>query len=142
MGVDVTFQNHGGIRSGLDEGDITVGEIYEMDPFNNGAVIYEMTAIDIKDLLMGSGAGFYYSGVQIGQTGTVIELRYPDGSLISESTLLSVGINDYIPAVHEAWFPDNGSWQPYTTAEAIIYYLERINNQVNYPGCNRYFRYQ
>ncbi|MBT6006771.1 MAG: bifunctional metallophosphatase/5'-nucleotidase, partial [Prolixibacteraceae bacterium] len=43
MNVDVAFQNTGGIRSSLDEGDITIREIYEIEPFNNGTVIYEMT---------------------------------------------------------------------------------------------------
>jgi 2',3'-cyclic-nucleotide 2'-phosphodiesterase (5'-nucleotidase family) len=142
LGVDITFQNHGGIRSGIDEGDITVEEIYAMDPFQNGAVIYEMSAADIKNFLEGSGAGFYYSGVSIEQSGTEIELRYPDGTLISDNTSLTVGINDYIPAVHEAFFPATLSRQPYTTAEAIIYYLENIHSQLDYIGCSRYFRYQ
>ena len=49
MNVDLTFQNSGGIRSSLDEGDITVREIYEISPFNNGTVIYEMTVAEIKE---------------------------------------------------------------------------------------------
>lgn len=142
LGVDLTFQNHGGIRAGIDEGDITAGEIYEMDPFNNGTVVYEMTASEIKAFLEGSQAGFYYSGVQIDQAGTDIELRYPDGTIITDNTSLTVGINDYIPAVFDAYFPDNGTRQSFTTAEAIIYYLENISSEVNYPDCVRFFRYQ
>ncbi len=142
LGVDVTFQNSGGIRSGIDEGDITAGEIFEMDPFNNGTVVYDMTASDIKHFLKESEAGLYYSGVLIEQTGTTIELSYPDGTLIPDNTPLSVGINDYIPAVHDAYFPETGTRQSFTTAEAIIYFLENINSEVNYPTCNRYFRFQ
>ena len=142
MGVDLTFQNPGGIRAEIDAGDITVGEIYAMDPFQNGAVIYDMTAAEIKDFLEGSGAGFYYSGISIEQSGMEIQLKYPDGSIIPDNSSLRVGINDYIPAVHEAFFPASLSRQPYTTAEAIIYYLENINSELSYPGCSRYFRYQ
>ena len=62
MNVDVTFQNTGGIRTSLNAGDISRREIFEIGPFNNGTVIYEMTVADIKNFLMLSGSGFYSSG--------------------------------------------------------------------------------
>ncbi len=48
MDVDVTFQNTGGVRSDLNEGDITIREIYSIDPFNNGSVTYTMTVGELK----------------------------------------------------------------------------------------------
>ena len=142
MSVDITFQNTGGIRSTLDEGDITVREIYEMDPFSNGTVIYDMTVSEIKEFLMGSGSGFYYSGVQIEQLGNSIEIKDMNNTTLSNDYVLTLGINDYIPAVWDNYFPVDGTIQPLDSADTIIYYLENINNEVNYPNCSRYFRYQ
>ena len=141
LGTDLTFQNTGGIRSTLDAGDITRREIFEIDPFNNGTVIYEMTAGEIISFLKGTGSGFYYSGIEIEQLGNDIILTDSTGSIIEQERILTVGINDYIPAVHESYFPSEGEIQPMTSAESIIYYLENINDQVNYILCERYFRY-
>lgn len=141
LNVDVTFQNTGGIRYFLNQGDITVGEIYTIDPFNNGTLIYEMTIGEIKSFLIGSNSGFYYSGIQISSTGSGIDIWDASGNLLPDETILSVGINDYIPAVHDTFFPSNGVLQPNTTAELIIDYLVNINDQVDYPDCDHYFRY-
>jgi 2',3'-cyclic-nucleotide 2'-phosphodiesterase (5'-nucleotidase family) len=142
LNVDITFQNSGGIRSSLNEGDITQREIFEISPFNNGTVIYDMTALDIKNFLIGSGSGFYYSGVQIEQAGNTIEIRDLNNNLIPDNTMLTLGTNDYIPAVHDAYFPVNGSIQTLTAAETLIYYLENVNSEVDYPNCTRFFRFQ
>ena len=139
MNVDVVFQNTGGVRSGLDEGDITKREIFEIAPFNNGTVIYNMSIAEIKAFLKGSGSGFYYSGLQIEQIGENIQIKDSNGNILTDNTILSLGINDYIPAVHETYFPTNGSIQSLTTAETIISYLVNVNSQVNYPNCDHYF---
>jgi 2',3'-cyclic-nucleotide 2'-phosphodiesterase (5'-nucleotidase family) len=142
MNVDVTFQNNGGIRSGLNDGDITRREIFEISPFNNGTVIYNMTVSEIKDFLIGSRSGFYYSGIQIEQNGNDVLVKDLNGMIIPDTTVLSLGTNDYIPAVYENYFPFTGSVQSLTAAETLISYLETINSQVNYPNCDHYFRYQ
>ncbi len=142
MGVDLSFQNTGGIRADLDDGDITKREIYEIDPFNNGTVIYNMTISQIKTFLIGSASGFYYSGLQIEQVGSDIYIKDLHGNIYSDDTVISIGINDYIPAVHDTYFPVIGEIQSLTSAETIIYYLENINDQVDYTDSNCYFRYQ
>lgn len=142
MNVDVTIQNNGGIRSSLDEGDITVREIFEISPFNNGTVIYDMTVGEIKDFLIGSRSGFYYSGIDINQIGNDIQIRDFDNNILADNVVLTLGTNDYIPAVHDTYFSEDGSIQTLTAAETIISYLENVNDQVNYPSCARFFRYQ
>ncbi len=142
LDVDVSFQNSGGVRAGLNMGDITIGEVYAFDPFNNGAIIYEMSASEMKAFLKGSASGFYYSGIQIEQEASSVVLRDEFFTIIPNNMILRVGINDYIPAVYDNYFPASGDAQPYTTAEAIIYYLKNINDQVNYPDCDHFFIYQ
>ena len=142
LNVDVAIQNNGGIRSGLNEGDISRREIFEISPFNNGIIIYNMTIAEIKDFLIGSRSGFYFSGIQIEQGGNDILIRDLNGTIIPDETVLTLGTNDYIPAVHENYFPSTGSVQALTAAESLISYLETINSEVNYPNCSHYFRYQ
>jgi len=142
MNVDISFQNSGGVRSDLNQGDITKREIFEISPFNNGTIIYNMTVSEIKYFLTGSGAGFYYSGVQINQISKDIQIKDLAGNILTDDTVLSVGLIDYIPAVYDAYFPLSGNIQLLSDAETIISYLENINNQVNYPDCNNFFRYQ
>ncbi|WP_405605204.1 bifunctional metallophosphatase/5'-nucleotidase [Polaribacter sp. Asnod1-A03] len=142
MNVDVTFQNTGGIRSTLNKGDITNREIFEISPFNNSTVIYEMTVTEIKNFLKGSSAGFYYSGIYIEQNGDAIEIKDLNDNIIPDTTILSVGTNDYIPAVYSNYFPTDGEVQLLTDAETVISYLQNDNDQVNYPNCDQYFNYQ
>ena len=141
MNVDVAFQNTGGVRAGLDEGNITKREIYEISPFNNGTIIYSMSVTEIKTFLKESNQGFYYSGIQIEQNGVNISIKYLDGNIIPDNTILTIGINDYIPAVYDNCFPANGNTQALTAAETLIAYLETINSEVNYPVCDCYFKY-
>jgi 5'-nucleotidase / UDP-sugar diphosphatase len=141
MNVDAAFQNTGGVRSGLNAGDITKREIFEIAPFNNGTVIYEITVSDIKNFLIGSGSGFYYSGIQILKSGNNVIIKDLNGNTIPDDYVLTVGLNDYIPAVYDSYFPSNGNRQLLTAAETLITYLEEINDQVDYQDCNHYFRY-
>ena len=142
LNVDITFQNSGGIRSKLNEGDITKREIFEIDPFNNGTVIYSMTIGEIKEFLEASNSEFYYSGVDINQTGNTIQINDSAGNILEDNIIVSVGINDYIPAVYDGYFPVDREIQPFTTAEAIIDYLQNINSEVSYFSCDRSFRFQ
>jgi 5'-nucleotidase / UDP-sugar diphosphatase len=141
MNVDVAFQNTGGVRSALDQGDITIREIYEIEPFNNGTVIYEMTVEQIKQFLKGTGSGFYYSGLIIRKNGDNIQINDLHNREIPDDYKLTVGINDYIPAVHNFYFPDNGVIQTLSAAKTLIEYLKNINGEVDYTYCNQYFRY-
>jgi 2',3'-cyclic-nucleotide 2'-phosphodiesterase (5'-nucleotidase family) len=142
MNVDVTFQNTGGVRSTLNQGDITKREIFEISPFNNGTLIYNMSVLEIKNFLVGSRSGFYYSGIQINQIGNDIQVTNANNAIIPDSTILTIGINDYIPSVFEDYFPTSRNPQPLTAAETIISYLENNNSKVNYPNCDHYFRYE
>lgn len=140
LNVDVSFQNTGGIRASLNQGDITKREIYEISPFNNGTVIYQMSVADIKKFLFGSESGFYYSGMKIQQVEREIIIKDLNNKTLADNVILRIGINDYIAAVHDSYFPDNGIIQENTDAETIISYLISNSNTIDYNGCNRYFK--
>lgn len=141
--TDISFQNPGGIRADIDEGDITLLEIYNVDPFGNGLLKYEMTVSAIKDFLEGTGAGFYYSGIMIeSDPGTGVIIKDQQGNILEGDRVLSVAINDYIPSIHESYFPEPAEVYDMTTADAIIAYLRNLSEPLDYKECSRYFRYE
>ncbi|WP_319590486.1 bifunctional UDP-sugar hydrolase/5'-nucleotidase [uncultured Draconibacterium sp.] len=141
LNADVSFQNTGGVRSLLPQGTITKRHIYEISPFNNGTVIYQMSVAEIKRFLAESGSGFFYSGILIDKIDREVVLFDEEGNYLRDDEILRVGINDYIPAVHAPYFPEEREVQPLTAAETIIKFLENTTNPINYSGCSRYFRY-
>ncbi|MDZ7738460.1 MAG: 5'-nucleotidase [Bacteroidales bacterium] len=143
LGTDMAFQNPGGIRADLDSGDISLMEIYKIDPFGNGLCRYEMTVSEIKAFLKGADAGFYYAGVVMENdpSGDII-IKDTGGKVWDDDHLLSIAINDYIPMVYEDYFPEPAEVYDITTAEAMIQYLRNLDVPVSYDSCNRYFRYR
>ena len=142
MNVDLTFQNTGGVRNILDKGDITEREIYSIDPFNNGSVTYSMTIEEVKTFLKGSGEGLYYAGLTIEQSGNSIIFKNENGDILNDNTIITLGLNDYIPAVHSNYFTSTPTIKEFTTAETIINYLNNNSALVNYTQYSNYFKYQ
>jgi 5'-nucleotidase/UDP-sugar diphosphatase len=141
--ADFSLQNGGGVRAGIDQGDITTLDIYNMDPFNNQSVIFTMAVGEIKQFLKETRAGLHVAGITIEQNQTQLTFLDPEGNELIDSDSLVLGINDYIPAVYDAYFPlERASIQDFTTAESIISYLKTINSTIDYEGCNHYFRYE
>ena len=141
LNVDITIQNTGGVRNNLDEGDILKGEIYSIDPFNNGSVTYTMTVGEITDFLKESKVAIYYSGVTIEQENQTITI-VKNGQELNNNQTLTIGLNDYIPAVYDNYFTQTPTIKPYTTAETIINYLENNTAPINYSQVNNYFKFQ
>lgn len=141
MNVDLSIQNTGGIRSSINQGDITKREIYEVDPFNNGTIIYSMTVGELKTFLKGANAGFYFSGLQFQQIGDAIEVKDMAGNTLLDHQSITIGINDYIPAVYDNFFPSSGTLQALSSAETLINFLQTESSTINYTNCSNYFRY-
>jgi 5'-nucleotidase len=100
-----------------------------------------MTVAEIKQFLIGSESGFYYSGIHPQKEDGELVILDQNFRKIPDDFVLKVGINDYIPAVHSSYFPNNGQAQQLTAAETLVEYLRNNKKPVNYSGCNRYFRY-
>ena len=139
--VDVAFQNHGGIRAPIDQGDITKMEIYTMDPFNNGSVIFTRSVGDLKRFLMETRAAMHFTGVDISNSGGSLSFKDENGNELDDNTMLRLGMNDYIAAIYEDYFPfEEAEIRNKTTAESIIDYLDAAG-EVNFEGCDRTVRY-
>ncbi|MFD1294442.1 bifunctional metallophosphatase/5'-nucleotidase [Lutibacter holmesii] len=141
MNVDATFQNTGGIRNILDQGDILINEIYSIDPFNNGSVTYTMTVGEIKDFLTKSKASLYYAGIEIEQENGTITIS-KNNQILDDNSTLTIGMNDYIPAVYDSFFTQTPTLKNFTTAETIINHLKNNAAPINYSTTINYFKFE
>ena len=141
MNVDVSFQNSGGVRNILNQGDILVEEIYSIDPFNNGSVTYTMTVGEIKEFLMKSNATLYYAGIEIEQENGNVTIS-KNNQILDDNSTLTIGLNDYIPAVYDSFFTQTPTYKPFTTAETIINYLKNNSAPIDYSTTTNYFKFE
>jgi 5'-nucleotidase len=108
MGTDFAFMNPGGIRAGLDAGEVTWGELYTIQPFNNYLIKMDLSGQQIYDLLNQQYEGYqpYDRILQVsGLTYTwdaqrlyddrILEIR-KDGTAIDPDAVYSVTVNSFI----------------------------------------------
>jgi 5'-nucleotidase len=58
QGITIAIQNGGGLRSSIDEGDVTMGEVYTVLPFQNTLATFQLNGADIVTALE-NGASQY-----------------------------------------------------------------------------------
>ena len=51
QGVTIAIQNGGGLRASIDEGDVTMGEVYTVLPFQNTLATFELTGAGVVEAL-------------------------------------------------------------------------------------------
>lgn len=51
MPIDIAFMNQGGIRASINKGNITIGNVYELMPFDNLLVVQELKGSVLEALL-------------------------------------------------------------------------------------------
>ena len=152
-GADVGFVNAGGIRyTEKEAGPFTVADALRLDPFGNDAVMLELTAQELKDMLMAcsraDGYGFpKVSGINCElirdkknpEVLKDIKLTTPDGGKIKlkdKKKLYKVVTNSYAASVSVSPRKDQGRAMNYLTSQMIIDYLEK-EGTVDYTGVCR-----
>lgn len=138
--TEIAFQNSGGIRAWLPLGDITVKHIYELDPFNNEVIIFDMTCDEIRSLINSTGsgdlkvAGIHYRYMEQG----VIQLENYNGTKLDENKTYKVGLNSYIASAYTFNHADEGQNSYVTSANCLIDFLKN-EKEINYSGVTRIF---
>jgi 2',3'-cyclic-nucleotide 2'-phosphodiesterase / 3'-nucleotidase / 5'-nucleotidase len=104
--ADVGFQNNGGIRIDIPKGNITVGSVYYLMPFDNEVCTVDMTKAQIKTVLeqafMDGGKGIQLSGLKVTydiarkSMDRVTNITRADGTSISDTEKLKVATNDFM----------------------------------------------
>jgi len=107
--ADIAFQNTGGLRTGIVAGDITMGNLYEVMPFDNTLFKVEMTGAQIMQVLE-YGIGnkkigmLQYSGLKIAyETLSPAGIRIAavttaNGTLLQSKKKYKVVLNDFMAA--------------------------------------------
>jgi 2',3'-cyclic-nucleotide 2'-phosphodiesterase (5'-nucleotidase family) len=76
--IDFCIVNNGGLRVPIREGNITVGNIFELMPFENEVIVISITGKELQDL-------FAYEAHYRKTSFSRVELRFtPEGQLLSE----------------------------------------------------------
>lgn len=107
--IDIAFQNGGGIRADLPQGDLTYGHLYEVLPFDNRLAVLRLPGAALADLMrrnLQSGAGVLLP------SGMTVEAR-------CEGQALQVTLRDQAGKVIDAGPPQKG--QKGTTGKARLY---------------------
>ncbi|WP_304517296.1 5'-nucleotidase C-terminal domain-containing protein [Cecembia rubra] len=96
--IDISIINNGGIRNTLPKGDITLGNIYELSPFDNYLQILELNENDVLSLaeFAASRKILGISGMKITSQGEkILELKINGKDLIPDKKYL-LAVNDYL----------------------------------------------
>lgn len=107
--VQIALTNSGGLRTSIDKGDITVGEMWDVLPFDNTLVTMNLKGSDLKRVIehgiMNDNVGwiqyyglnvYYDSSKEYGNR--ITSMRLLDGTKIEMDKYYSVVTNDFMAA--------------------------------------------
>ena len=136
-GADFVIQNMGGIRTYLDEGDITPFDIYSIDPFGNSLDTFEMTIADFRTFLNNYQSSYSYSTtLEVNKDENQVLQFTKDGVALVDTDVIEFSLNDYISNVFGDYFPEPSFTYEETTADYIIEYIRDIHQgAINYENC-------
>lgn len=86
-GADFAFTNAGGLRSSIKAGDITVGSVYAVMPFDNTLFTMKLTGAQIKEILE-QGAKLEKGMIQVSGLKFEYDSTLPAGSRVTKMTKL------------------------------------------------------
>ena len=107
MDSDFALMNGGGVRSPLDAGDVTFGDLFAIQPFGNTLNKVKLSGSDLEVILNEQittrGLDYHISGFKYtytyddeSKTGKVVDLLLPDGTKIDPNQEYTVVINNYM----------------------------------------------
>jgi len=150
VNADIAFQNRGGIRiSSLAQGDITLNDVFRLDPFGNKIVTLRMTVPEMESLIYYAFnleknpdlevAGMTYE-VQQGADGRCagVTMIDPQGNPLDSSREYTVALNSYVASAYRFDHHDPGNVVNLTTSKALIDFLGK-EKTVDYSGMTRVF---
>ncbi|MCA1055751.1 bifunctional metallophosphatase/5'-nucleotidase [Rossellomorea aquimaris] len=151
MGTDIAFMNPGAIRSNLDEGEITWGELYTMLPFRTHLVKATFTGSQLKKVLEQQWTGNFQTILQTsGLRYTwdedappgekVIEMTDEDGHHIEDDATYTVAMTNYLATGGDGFSSfkegkDIVEGPP--TLDSFITYIIQSGGRIEPPETNR-----
>ena len=146
---DISVINPGGVRiSTLPKGPIRTKDVYEMDPFGNEMVLFNLSGHEMRNLFLSAFSldedmPIYPSGMtlryMLAPDGKLkdVELISLDGNPLDMDKTYSVVMNDYMASVYKYDRKDPGQGLFRPTAETTIEYLKELKIIPSYRGMSR-----
>jgi len=105
--ADIAIQNGGGLRRTLAAGDITIGDMYEIMPFDNFLVTFDLTGAEIKKaidhgIMNPNITDGQFAGLRVEYDGTkpfenrVTSIALSDGTPLDMNKSYKVVVNDFM----------------------------------------------
>ena len=134
--VDVGMVNFGGIRSYISKGEVTVGKVYELMPFDNLLIVQNLRGDTLLSLLnrIAEKGGWPISGMTMQMKDNKALNVMIDGKPLDFNTIYTVANSDYIANGGDdcnmlKGIPTLNAG--YVIREAIIEYITQISEQGN-----------
>jgi 5'-nucleotidase len=105
-GADVAIMNNGGIRTNVESGPVTWGELFQVQPFGNLLVELQLTGTQLRSaiehLVRGAAPGAQLSGIVVEYDpaappgSRVRSMRLTSGDAIRDDRSYAVTVNDFM----------------------------------------------
>ena len=147
--TDLAFINPGGVRiATLAKGPVRTKDVYEMDPFGNEMVLFNLSGREMHSMLLSAFAfdghlPVYPSGLTtryvFAPDGELknVELFTTDGKPFDLDKTYSVVMSNYMASTYKYDHKDAGQGLFRTSAEATIDYLKALKTIPSYRGMQR-----
>lgn len=106
--ADIAFQNGGGLRTSIPAGPITMGNLYEVMPFDNTMVTMDLTGEQVLQVLNhginGKAGTVQFSGLKLTVDSNrpygsqLVEVRLSDGRVLDVTGTYRIVTNDFMAA--------------------------------------------
>lgn len=96
--ADVSIYNSGGIRENIYKGDVTLGDVYAVYPFDNVLTLVDIKGSDLKELIASAASGSLPIGgnVKIVVSGGSVKSSTVNGKQIVNDQTYTVATIDYL----------------------------------------------
>ncbi|KMJ58887.1 endonuclease [Bacillus sp. LL01] len=150
MEADFALMNGGGIRDNLNQGDITWGELFNIQPFNNVLMKLDISGADLYTIMNAqlqapygpdySISGFHYTWD--GDTYKVVDITFPDGTPIDKEATYSIVVNNFMATSTGSKYRPIGELgkNPVTgpeDLEATVNFVKSFDGPINYVAEGR-----
>lgn len=141
-GADIAFMNPGGIRTDIQQGSVTYGDLYDVQPFDNAMVTQEFTGAqilsvleqqfeeDVDTILQPSGIEYAYDA-----NGEISDATV-NGEPLDEGATYTVAANNFLTGGGDGFTTLEEGTNPETLGsdlDALVEYIEGLSQPFSAP---------
>ena len=142
--ADVALTNSGGMRAGLEPGEITEGDIMTILPFDNEIFMVELTGLELREQIrqghehcLGGPCYVAAGGIFYEWLGFEVDVVFADGRELSDDVLYTVLVNDYMYAGNAGFTLAEADPEPYGTGlsyrDPVVEHTRRLDTSEEDP---------